>query len=133
MSGKHVWPQRTGVDLKYDRCVYALGRYWWAREHPSHRDVLLALPLRWGRAPAEVELQLKYVAALHFPSTSSMATPAQSIQLYSAVGVSSVGMFWVKQQTGPMETLRAPYEEILDLVKKLAEKYPETRYTVVKV
>ena len=42
-------------------------------------------------------------------------------------------MFWVKQQTGPIETLRAPYEEILDLVKKLAEKYPDTTYTVVKV
>ena len=58
---------------------------------------------------------------------------AQPAQLYSAVGVSSVGMFWVKQPYGPRKTLRAPYDEILELVKKLAEKYPDTRYTVVKV
>ena len=42
-------------------------------------------------------------------------------------------MFWVNPKTGPIETLRAPYEEILELVKRLAEKYPDTRYTVVKV
>lgn len=134
MSGKRAWPHRTGVDLKYDRCVYAFGQYWWAREHPIHRDALLALPLRYGRAPAEVELRLKYVEdTLHLPRLHSMDTAAQSIQLYSAVGVSPVGMFWVKQPLGSLETLRAPYEEILDLVKKLAEKYPDTRYTVVKV
>lgn len=58
---------------------------------------------------------------------------ARNTQLYSAIGVSPVGMLWVKQPYGPLETLRAPYDEILELVKKLAEQYPTTRYTVVKV
>lgn len=135
MSGKRAWPHRTGVDLKYDRCVYALGQYWWAREHPIHRDVLLALPLRYGRAPAEVELRLKYVEdTLHLPRPQfNPTTSGLNTQLYSAVGVSPVGMFWVKQPYGPLETLRAPYDEILELVKKLVEKYPDTTYTVVKV
>lgn len=40
MSGKHVWPSPIGVDPKYDRCVYAVGQYWWARQHPAHPEYL---------------------------------------------------------------------------------------------
>lgn len=76
--------------------------------------------------------QTQVAAAVHYRSSAD-GYGAPAVQLYSAVGVNPVGMFWVKQQTGPIETLRAPYEEILDLVKKLTEKYPDTTYTVVKV
>ena len=134
MSGKRAWPHRTGVDLKYDRCVYALGRYWWAYKHPHVPHFVEAVPAHDNGGQAPQRLWAGHIQdTLHFSHASATATPAQSTQLYSAVGVSPVGMFWVKQPTGPIETLRAPYEEILALVKKLAEKYPDTTYTVVKV
>lgn len=134
MSGKRAWPHRTGVDPKYDRCVYALGQYWWARRNPHDALYVEAVPAHYNVGRAPQRLWAGHIQdTLHFPRASFPATPAQSIQLYSAVGVSPVGMFWVKQQTGPIETLCAPYEEILDLVKRLAEKYPDTTYTVVKV
>lgn len=133
MSADYRWPASTLCPPGYTHCLRLTdGTFYWARKVRRH-------PLRG----AEYAYIGRYINALgvkdHTINQSQVAavvhyaSAAPNTQRYSAVGVGPVGMFWVKQQTGPIETLRAPYEEILELVKRLAEKYPDTTYTVVKV
>lgn len=133
MSADYKWPASTQCPPGYTHCVRLMcGAFYWARKVPQH--LLSVADYEYiGRSVNTLGAmdrpihQSQVVAVVHY------ASAAPNTQLYSAVGVSPVGMFWVKQQTGPIETLRAPYDEILELVKKLAEKYPDTTYTVVKV
>lgn len=138
MSADYKWPARTLCPPGYTHCVrLTCGEFYWARRvrrHPVYSadyeyigrgvNILNAMdhPIPWAQ----------FAAAVHYHS-SAVGYGAPAVQLYSAVGVGPTDMFWVKQQTGVIETLRAPYEEILELVKKLAEKDPDTTYTVVKV
>ena len=131
MSGKHVWPSPAGVDPKYDRCVYAVGQYWWAYQHPTRPEYLRGARVIAGALTREQDVWHGHVLSTCHRPLERPALPPTA--LYSAVFLNPTGMGWVKQPYGPLETLRAPYEEILELVKRLAEKYPDTRYTVVKV
>lgn len=134
MSGNRAWPDPTGVDPKYDRCVYALGLYWWAHKHPHEPNCVEAVPAHYNYGRAPKKLWAGHIQdTLHFPRASLTATPAQSVQLYSALWLTHLGMGWVQNPTGPVATTRAPYDEILSRVKTLAETYPDTTYTVVKV
>lgn len=134
MSADYKWPASTLCPPGYTHCVRLYsGTFYWARKvrrHPlSGADYeYIGRSVNTLGAMDHSIHQSQVAAVVHYASAAAQAT-----QLYSAVGVSPVGMFWVKQPYGPLETLRAPYEEILELVKRLAEKYPDTRYTVVKV
>lgn len=138
MSADYKWPASTLCPPGYTHCVRLLsGTFYWARKVRRHplcgtKSEYIGRGVNTLNAMDHPISQTQVAAAVHYHS-SAVGYGAQAVQLYSAVGVSPVGMFWVKQQTGPIETLRAPYDEILELVKKLAEKYPDTTYTVVKV
>lgn len=133
MSADYKWPASTRCPPVYTHCVrLTCGAFYWARKVRRH-------PL-CGAEYAYIGRNINALGAMDHTINQSQvaavvhyASAAPNTPLYSAVGVSPAGMFWVKQQTGQIETLRAPYEEILELVKKLAEKYPDTTYTVVKV
>lgn len=138
MSADCKWPDSTLCPPGYTHCVrLTCGAFYWARKVRRHplcgtKSEYIGRSVE-RRSLADHVIHCSQVAAAVHYRSSVVGYGAPAVQLYSAVGVSPVGMFWVKQQTGPIETLRAPYEEILDLVKKLAEKYPDTTYTVVKV
>lgn len=143
MSADYKWPASTLCPPGYTHCVRLYsGEFYWARKvkrHPlcgtkyeyigRHVNALIATDHTIHCSQVAATVQCGSTAA----QPALRVYPRANTQLYSAVGVGPVGMFWVKQPMGSLETLRAPYEEILGLVKKLAEKYPDTTYTVVKV
>lgn len=142
MSADYKWPASTLCPPGYTHCVrLTCGAFYWARKvrrHPLCGTEYEYVGRSVERRMADHVIHCAQVAAaVQYRSTAAQPAlrvyPRANTQLYSAVGVSPVGMFWVMQSYGPLETLRAPYEEILELVKRLAEKYPDTRYTVVKV
>lgn len=139
MSADYKWPASTLCPPGYTHCVRLYsGAFYWARK--VHRVPVFATEYGYiGRGvntPNAMDhpiSQIQVAAAVHYRSPAvGYGSPA--VQLYSAVGVSPAGMFWVSPKTVPSdEALRAPYKEILARVKQLAELYPETTYTVVKV
>lgn len=136
MSGNREWPNWEGVPTRFNTCIYAYGQFWWAYEAAASTDFqFFAVPTAANAFPSHATgipaRAVAYWRVRPQPATPAPATPAPA--LYSIVGVSPVRMFWVKQPYGPLESLRAPYEEILERVKRLAEKCPDTTYTVVKV
>lgn len=138
MFADYKWPASTLCPPGYTHCLRLMdGAFYWARKvrrHPVYSTEYGYIG-RYVNAPNAMDHPIsptQVAAAVHYRS-SAVGYGAPAVQLYSAVGVSPVGMFWVKQPYGPIETLRAPYEEILGLVKKLAEQFPDTTYTVVKV
>lgn len=138
MSADYKWPASTLCPPRFTHCVRLRnGTFCWARQVWRH-PLCGAAYGYIGRSVNDLHArdrpisQTQVAATVHYRS-SAVGYGAPAVQLYSAVGVSPMGMFWVKQPMGSLETLRAPYEEVLGLVKKLAEKYPDTTYTVVKV
>lgn len=133
MSADYKWPASTLCPPGYTHCVrLRSGAFYWARK--VRRHPLLGADYEYigcsvntlGAADHPIN-RSQVAAVVHY------ASAARNTQLYSAVWLNPLGMGWVKQPTGPIETLRAPYEEVLDRVKQLAEMYPATTYTVVKV
>lgn len=135
MSGNRAWPNPVGVDPKYDRCVYAIGQYWWARKHPTCNHYVRVVPANHNRLSPERSLWTAHVEdTRYFPVRGMpMMHTTPELALYSAISLNPTGMGWVKNPTGPVVTMRAPYDEMLTRAKQLAEMYPDSTYTVVKV
>lgn len=141
MSADYKWPASTLCPPGYTHCVrLTCGAFYWARKvrrHPLCGTEYIRRSVERRSLADHVIHCAQVAAAVQCGSTATQPAlhvyPRASTQLYSATFLNTAGMGWVKTPTGPVVTMRAPYDEMLTRVKELAELYPDTTYTVVKV